>query len=92
MSDMSIWLINRTLSCAIISGQSEPGSDGNEGVLSIPQISSTTETSLYIYMIWFCLVYGISTLVGYLISKTLYTYILDIYDSVWLGFMVYQPL
>ena len=33
--------------------------------------------------------YGISTLVGYLKSCPLYTYILNIYDLVWLGFMAY---
>ena len=38
---------------------------------------------------WF---YGISTLVGYLIPNTLYTYILNIYDLVWLEFTAYQPL
>ena len=36
--------------------------------------------------------YGISTIVGYLMPNPLYTYILDIYDLVWLGFMAYQPL
>ena len=35
----SIWPIDRTQLRAIISGQSEPGSNGNEGVLHIPQIS-----------------------------------------------------
>ena len=40
-------------------------------------------------MIWF---YGISTPVGYLVANPLYTYILNIYDLVWLGFMAYQPL
>ena len=34
-----------TLSGAIFSGQSEPGSDGNEVVLRIPQSSSITGTS-----------------------------------------------
>ena len=47
-------------------------------------------------MIWFGLVwfYSISTIVGYLIPNPLYTYIyiLNIYDLVGLGFMVYQPL
>ena len=38
---------------------------------------------------WF---YGISTNVGYLKPNPFYTYILDIYDLVKLGFMVYQPL
>ena len=35
--------------------------------------------------------YGISTIVGYLMPYSLYTYILNIYDEVWLGFMAYQP-
>ena len=35
----SIWLIDRTLSDATTPGQSRRGSDGNEGVLRIPQIS-----------------------------------------------------
>ena len=36
--------------------------------------------------------YGISTIVGYLMPNPFYTYILNIYDLVWLGFMAYQPL
>ena len=32
-------------------------------------------------MVWF--VYGISTLLGYLIPNPLYTYILNIYDLIW---------
>ena len=40
-------------------------------------------------MIWFD---GISTIVGYLMPNPLYTYILDIYVLVGLGFMAYQPL
>ena len=36
--------------------------------------------------------FGISTVVGYLMPNPLYTYILNIYDLVWFGFMVYQPL
>ena len=42
--------------------------------------------------IWFGLVgfYGISTLVGYLIPNPIYTYILNMYDLVWLGFMAYH--
>ena len=35
----SIWSIDRTLSSATTPGQSGPGSNGNEGVLHIPQIS-----------------------------------------------------
>ena len=38
------------------------------------------------------LFYGISTIGCYLMSNPLYTYILNIYDLVWLGFMTYQPL
>ena len=41
----SIWLIDRTLSGATTSGLSGPGSDGNEGVLRIPQSSSITWAS-----------------------------------------------
>ena len=54
------------------------------------------KSSLYIYIkyIGFTLVgfYGISTIVGYLMPNPLYTYILNIYDLIWLGFMAYQPL
>ena len=53
-------------------------------------------SSLYIYIkyIWFGLVgfYGISTIVGYLMPIPLYTYMINIYDLVWLGFVAYQPL
>ena len=45
MSDSSIWPIDRILSCAIIQGQSGPGSDGNEMVLHIPQSSSINGAS-----------------------------------------------
>ena len=54
------------------------------------------KSSLYIYIkyILFAFVgfYGISTIVGYLMPNPLYTYILNIYDLLWLGFMAYQPL
>ena len=54
------------------------------------------KSSVYIYIkyIGFGLVgfYGISTIVGYLMSNHLYTYILNIYDLVRLAFMAYQPL
>ena len=33
--------------------------------------------------------YSISTIVSYLMTNLLYTYTLNIYDLVWLGFMVY---
>ena len=45
--------------------------------------------TIYTYMVGF---YGISTIVGYLMPNPLYTYILNIYDLVGLGFMAYQPL
>ena len=41
---------------------------------------------------WLVGFYAISTTVGYLMPNILYTYRLDIYDFVWLGFMAYQPL
>ena len=48
----------------------------------------------YIKYVEFGLVgfYGISTIVGYLMPNPLYTYILNIYNLVWLGFMAYQQL
>ena len=36
--------------------------------------------------------YGISNIVGNLKPNPLYTYILNIYNWVWLGFLAYQPL
>ena len=36
--------------------------------------------------------YGISTIEGYLMPNPLYTYIININDLVWLGFMAYQPI
>ena len=54
------------------------------------------KSSLYIYIryIWFALIgfNCISTITVYLMPNPLYTYILDIYDLLWLGFMAYQPL
>ena len=46
MSNNSIWLIDRTLLGATTPGQSDPGNNGNERILCIPQISSITEASL----------------------------------------------
>ena len=50
----------------------------------------------YIYIKYiecgFVLFYGTSIIVGYLMPSPFYTYILNIYDLVWLGFMAYQPL
>ena len=40
-----IWTIFRTLSRATTLGQSEPGSDSNEGIIRIPQCSNITGTS-----------------------------------------------
>ena len=43
MSNSSIWLKERTLSGASTPGQGEPGSNGNEGILRILQISGIIE-------------------------------------------------
>ena len=45
MSYSSIWPIDKTLSGANTLHQSGPGSNGNEGVLCIPQNSSSTGVS-----------------------------------------------
>ena len=45
MTNSSIWPIDRTLSIATTPVQSEPGSDGNKGVLCIPQSFSFTGAS-----------------------------------------------
>ena len=45
MQFSSIWPIDRTLSGATTPGLSGPGSDGNEGVLHIPQASRIIGTS-----------------------------------------------
>ena len=49
---------------------------------------------MYIKYIGFGLVgiYGISTIVAYLLPNPIYTYMLNINNLVWMGFMVYQPL
>ena len=41
----SIWPTDKLLSSATTTGQSRPGSDGNKGVLRIPQSSYITGTS-----------------------------------------------
>ena len=43
--------MDRTLSGATTLGQSRPGSDGNEGVLHIPQSSSIIEASPLDYLV-----------------------------------------
>ena len=45
-------------------------------------------------LVWFGLVwfYDISTIVGYLMPNPVFTYKLNIYDLVWVGFMVYLAL
>ena len=50
---ISIWRIDRALSDATTLGQSGPGSDGNKGVLRIPQSSSITGTSLSDCLEWY---------------------------------------
>ena len=46
---------------------------------------------MHTYIIWLDLIwfYGISTIVDYLMPNSDYTYILNIYDLVGLGFMAY---
>ena len=46
MSNYSVWPIDKTQSGATTLRQSRPGSDGNGGVLRIPQSSSITAASL----------------------------------------------
>ena len=48
----SIWPIDRTLSGATTPSQRGHGSNGNEGVLRIPQSSSTAGTSLSDCLVW----------------------------------------
>ena len=45
MLNSSIWPIDKTISSTTNPGWSGPGSDGNEGVLLIPQSSSITDAS-----------------------------------------------
>ena len=45
MLNSSVWTIDRTQSGTTTPDQSGTGSDGNEGVLHIPQSSSITEAS-----------------------------------------------
>ena len=47
----SIWTIDMTLSVATTPSQSEPGSDGSEGLLSIPQNSNSTGASPSDYLV-----------------------------------------
>ena len=51
MSNTSIWPKDTTLSGAAILGQSGLVSDGNKGVVCIPQISSITEISPLDYLV-----------------------------------------
>ena len=46
---------------------------------------------LHLFLVKFGEVYGISTIVGYLKPNPVNTYLLNIHDLVWLGFMAYQP-
>ena len=45
MSNSCIWPIDRALSGATTPEQSGPGSDGNEGILRVPQSTSICEAS-----------------------------------------------
>ena len=46
-----MWPMDRTLSDATTQSQSEPGSDGNDGILSIPQSSSIHGASSSDYLV-----------------------------------------
>ena len=50
MWNSSIWPVGRTLFGATTTGQSGPGSNGNEGVLNVPQSSKTRASPLYCLM------------------------------------------
>ena len=66
---------------------------GDLGCVEYPFIAITPNSSqTKSWLIWLFGFYGISTFLGYLMPNPLYTYILNIYDLVWLGFMAYQPL
>ena len=67
----SIQPISRALSDAIIPGQSEPGSNGNEGVLFIPQSSNITRTSPSDGLVSYP---GLSSGVGYPSAEVLSVY------------------
>ena len=47
---------------------------------------------VYIKYIWFDMVwfYGISTIVGHLMPDTFYAYILNIYDLIWFGLVLWH--
>ena len=75
--------IDKTLSGATTLGQSGPGSDGNEGVLHIPQRSSITGTSPSDCSVWY---------LGHLLGGILPLNWDTGQDLVWLDFMAYQPL
>ena len=72
---------------------------GPQGYILCPHIAAVCMFELVVLLLlghmWGSIgvgFYGISTIVGYLMPNSLYTYILNIYDLVWLGFMAYQPL
>ena len=70
------------------------GSVGFYGIYHCWLFNAKSFLYIYIKYIWFDLVwfYGISTIVGYLMPNPFYTYILNIYDLLRLGFMAYQSL
>ena len=64
--------------------------DKEEWLERVRDICATSATWWWWW--WYMYSYGISTIVGHLMLNPLYSYILNIYDLVWLGFMAYQPL
>ena len=63
-SKCSVWLIGRTLSGASIAGQSGAGSDGNEGVLHIPQSSSITSCPNVVGLFYPASIFPIMVVIG----------------------------
>ena len=60
----------------------------------LPTISQNIQDKQDICLVQFGLVwfYCISTIVGYFMPYPIFTFVLNIYDLVWLGFMLYQLL
>ena len=71
MSNSSIWPIYKNQSGATTSGQSEPGSDANEGWFCIPQSASITVASQSCF---YCNIQGTRWLWSYTSAKVQFVY------------------
>ena len=93
MSKSSIQPTDRTLLDAITPDQSEPGSDGNKGVLHVPQSSCITETSpsdgFVSYTGHSMEESNLSAGMQSVYSSAQLGHVL--FDLAWLCFMAYQP-